>query len=213
MKISIYSPKGGSGKTPLAINFAVDKGYALATNESFDAFSGFFDDDLLLFVAADEEFPEIPSDIDVVFDLAGTMSKNDYSTLSAIQQSDVVIVPIWNNRLSILGGLRAIQSVHAIGRPVIVVATKLTAKTKKKGQNWIESEDYQTVLSAVSSLQDELGYMPAVLPLKYSEVFETVLGECVSVDVVASKSGLAKYTHRELLGQFKDLYQEVEKHG
>lgn len=61
-------------KTPLAINFAVDKGYALATNESFDAFSG-FDDDLLLFVAADEEFPEIPSDIDVVFDLAGTMSK------------------------------------------------------------------------------------------------------------------------------------------
>lgn len=213
MKISIYSIKGGCGKTPIAINFAVDKGFALATNEAFDAFTGFFDDDLLLFTAADEEFPEIPNNIDIVFDLAGTMSKNDYSTLSAIRQSDVVIVPIWNNRLSFLGGLRAIQSVHKIGKPVIVVATKLAAKTKKKGQSWIESEDFQCVLQAVSSLKCELGYMPAVLPLKFSEVFETVLGECVSVEWLASKSGLAKYTHAELLGQFKDIYQEVEKHG
>lgn len=213
MKIAIYTPKGGAGKTPLAISFAVDKEYALATNESFDAFSGFIEDERLLFVAADEEFPEIPDDIDVVFDLAGTMSKNDYSTVSAIRQSDVVLVPIWNNRLSVLGGLRAIQSVSALGKKVIVVATKLATKTKAKAQPWTESEDFKCVYQAVESLCDEIGYMPSVMPLKVSEVFETVLGECVSVHRLAERSGLAKYTYRELLEQFDAIYEEVSKHG
>ena len=212
MKISIYTPKGGAGKTPLAINFVVDKEYALATNESFDAFTGFFNDDQLMFVAADEEFPEIPLDIDVVFDLAGTMSKNDYSTVSAINQSNVVIVPIWNNRLSILGGLKAIKSVYSLDKPVIVVATKLSPKTKIKDQAWIESKDYKMVYKAVKSISNEIGYMPAVMPLKISEVFETVLGECISVTELSKKSGLAKYTYRELVEQFDDIYTETAKH-
>jgi len=211
MKIAIYTPKGGAGKTPIAISFAVDKEYALAANESFDAFSGFIEDERLLFVAADEEFPEIPDDIDVVFDLAGTMSRNDYSTVSAIRQSDVVLVPIWNNRLSVLGGLKAIQSVSALGKKVIVVATKL--ETKTKAQSWTESEDYKCVYQAVESLRDEIGYMPSVMPLKVSKVFETVLRECVSVHSLAAQSGLAKYTYRELLEQFDAIYEEVSKHG
>lgn len=212
MKISIYSPKGGCGKTPLAICLAVDKEYAIATNESFDAFSEYIEEDRLLFVASDEEFPTIPSEIDVVFDLAGTMSKNDHSTVSAIRQSDVVIVPIWNNRLSIKGGLKAIQSAYEIGRPVLVVATKLATKSKSKGQAWRESEDYKAVLQAVESLREDIGYSPTVIPLKFSEVFETVLDECVSVKSLSEKSGLAKYTYRELVEQFDELYSELSKY-
>lgn len=213
MKIAIYTPKGGAGKTPIAISFAVDKEYAIATNESFDAFSQFLNPESLLFVSSDETFPEIPNGIDVVFDLAGTMSKHDYSTTSAIKQSDVVIVPIWNNRLSIQGGLKAIRSVHDFDTPVIVVATKLSTKSKKKGSTWVESGDFKAVQSAVASLSEELGYCPSVLPLKFSEVFETVLDRCVSVHSLAEQSGLAKYTYRELLGQFEAIYSEVEQHG
>jgi MinD superfamily P-loop ATPase len=213
VKIAIYSPKGGCGKTPLAISFAIDQEYALATNESFDAFTGFIEDERLLFVAADEEFPDIPREIDVVFDLAGTMSKNDFAAVSAIRQSDVVIVPIWNNRLSVLGGLKAIESVTGFGKKVVVVATKLSAKTKGKGQSWRESADFQCVYEAVESMKSTLGYMPSVLPLKVSEVFETVLGECTSVHKIADKSGLARYTYRELLKQIDDIYVEVKKHG
>lgn len=213
MKISIYSPKGGCGKTPLSLLFALDKEFALATNESFDAFSGFIDDDRLLFVAADEEFPEIPDDINIVFDLAGTMSHNDHSTVSAIRQSDVVIVPIWNNRLSVLGGLKAIRSVAPYTKNILVVATKLSPKTKSKSNKcWTQSEDFKCVNEAVSSLKEELGYMPHVLPLKISDVFETVLGECVSVHQLAEKTGLAKYTYRELLEQIEDIYEEVERY-
>lgn len=213
MKITIFSLKGGSGKTPIAINLAVDKDYALASNESLDAFSGYFDDERLLFIAAEEKFPDLPSDIDVIFDLAGSMTRSDHSTVSAIRQSDVVLVPIWNNRLAIMGGLKSIQSINKLGKKVIVVATKLAPETRKKGQCWTESDDYKAIYSEVSSISEELGYMPAVMPLKFSKVFETVVNNCTSIHTLTSQNGLFKYTYKELLSQIDNLYQEIEKHG
>jgi cellulose biosynthesis protein BcsQ len=36
MKITIYNMKGSAGKTPLAVNIALDREYALATNEPYN---------------------------------------------------------------------------------------------------------------------------------------------------------------------------------
>lgn len=43
-----------------------------------------------------EAFPVFDPYVDVVFDLAGSLSKDALSITSAISQSDVVIVPICN---------------------------------------------------------------------------------------------------------------------
>jgi len=48
-----------------------------------------------------DEFPFIPDDIDIVFDLAGSISKSSLSISSAIKQSDVVLIPIYNEVKSI----------------------------------------------------------------------------------------------------------------
>lgn len=213
MKIAIYSPKGGSGKTPLAICYAVDKDFALVTNESYDVLSGYLDESRLLFVEAGEQFPDFPNDYDLVFDLAGTMTANDYSTLSALQQADVVVVPIWNNKGALVAGLKAIHAAHDLGKPVVVAATKLQSKTKKKGQTWLQSGDYQTVLEWVDSVKNDIGYMPPVMPVKFSDTFETVISECTSISALSASSGLYRHSQKELVSQLNELYAEIENHG
>jgi len=56
----------------------------------------FIPEERLITVASDEAFPVIPNNIDIVFDLAGSISKNAHSITSALQQSDLVIIPIFN---------------------------------------------------------------------------------------------------------------------
>jgi len=47
-------------------------------------------------VDINDPFPKIPDNIDIVFDLSGTLSQSAQSITSALKQSDVVIVPIYN---------------------------------------------------------------------------------------------------------------------
>ena len=35
MKITVYQAKGAAGKTPIATNIALDREYAIGTNEAF----------------------------------------------------------------------------------------------------------------------------------------------------------------------------------
>ena len=71
MKITVYNMKGSAGKTPIATNIALDREYALATNEPYNLLDTILPEERLFSLQPDEEFPDFPEGIDVVFDLAG----------------------------------------------------------------------------------------------------------------------------------------------
>lgn len=75
MKVMIYSTKWSAGKTPIATNIALDRGYAIWINEPFHIFDEFIPEEQLLQVDLAEPFPLIDEDIDIVFDLAGSLYK------------------------------------------------------------------------------------------------------------------------------------------
>lgn len=78
-----------------------------------------------------ESFPQIPDGIDIVFDLAGAISRSSHSITSALTQSELVIVPIVNEAKSLAGGmgtLREMQKLEGFNAKVLVVATKLKKK-------------------------------------------------------------------------------------
>lgn len=64
----------------------------------------------------------------MIFDLAGSISKSALSISSAIRQSDVVLVPIYNEIKSINAGLNTIAEVLNLNKNVVVIATKLQKK-------------------------------------------------------------------------------------
>ena len=73
MKITVFSAKGGVGKTPISYNIAKDKGWGIATNETYHILDRCMPEEDLLVVPPNEEFPELPPEVDVVFDLGGAI--------------------------------------------------------------------------------------------------------------------------------------------
>ncbi len=100
----------------------------------------------------DSAFPQILDDIDIVFDLAWSISKTSQSITSALSQSDIVLVPIYNKVKSIKAGLNTIAEIMPLNKNIIVVATKLQKRNKiDRFKNWLKCEDYQNIKSIVET--------------------------------------------------------------
>ena len=206
MKITIYSAKGSAGKTPIATNIALDREYAIGTNEQFHVFDSFIPDNRLLAVDLTEPFPAVPDGIDIVFDLAGAISEHSHSISSAIAQSDLVIVPIFNEVKSLTSGIGTINEVAKFNRSILVVATKLQ---KQSGEpfsgDWRQSRDYRNIADAVARFE------VTVLPLKFSKAFDAIFEKEMSIRQLMSADPLAAYTYRDVAAQFDEVYNHIDK--
>ena len=207
MKITIYSAKGSAGKTPLATNIALDREYAIGTNEQFHVFDSFIPDNQLLAVDLTEAFPKIPDDIDIVFDLAGAISEHSNSITSAVAQSDLVIVPIFNEVKSLTSGIGTINEISKFTKSILVVATKLQKQSGERFTgDWKKSRDFQNVTDAIKT---NIDFDVPVLPLKFSKAFDAIFEKEMSIRQIMESDPLAAYTYREVAGQFDEIYQHI----
>lgn len=210
MKITVYNTKGWAGKTPIATNIALDRGYAIGTNEPYHVFDSFIPDNQLLSIDLNEAFPEIPDHIDIVFDLAGSISNSAHSITSAIRQSDLVLVPIYNEVKSITAGLNTLAEVLNINPHVAVIATKLQKKGKEDHfKDRKDSSDFRNIEKAVHS---KISPDIPVLPLKFSAVFDAIFEQEKSIQHIMQESWLAAYQYRDVAQQFTDIYSLIDQH-
>lgn len=207
MKIVVYSGKGGDGKTPIATNIALDRNYGIGTNEHFHIFDGFIPDDNLLALKANEPFPEIPDDIDIVFDLAGSITENSVSIVSALRQADIVIVPISNEVKALVAGIGTIREIQRFTNNILVVATKLEKGRKELfTDDWTQSEEFQNVKNQVET---HLGPLP-VLPLRFSKVFNAIFEHEKSIKQLMDSDPLARHNYRQVCDQFEEIYKFID---
>ena len=204
MKICVYSAKGGEGKTPIATNIVLDRQYAIGTNEHFHLFDTFIPDNRVLALEPDQGFPEIPNNIDIVFDLAGSISANSGSIVSALKQANLVIVPITNEVKAIYGGIGTIQEILRFCSNVLVVATKLEKGRKEKfnKNGWYQSAAFLNIKSQVQSTEG-LEHIPC-LPLKYSKAFDAIFEKELSIAQIMEADPLAKYNNISMLKPTED---------
>jgi hypothetical protein len=211
MRIAIYNSKGGAGKTPIATNIALDREYAIGTNEAFHVFDSFIPDERLLSLDLTEAFPVIPDDVDIVFDLAGAISQHSNSITSAIAQAGLVIVPILNEVKSLnsgVGTLREISRLAGFHADILVAATKLQ---KQHGEHfpkseWRQSRDYRNIAAAIRAA----GFDIPVLPLKFSKVFDVIFEKEMSIAQLCEADPLARFTYRDVARQFDEIYDFID---
>ena len=212
MKITVYQAKGAAGKTPIATNIALDREYAIGTNEAFHVYEGFIPEERLMALDLTESFPEIPEEIDIVFDLAGAISKASHSITSALLQSDLVIVPISNEVKSLMGGigtLREFSKLDGFKAQVLIVATKL-----KKGRKEIFGKDEWEKSGDFKNIQDSIrtaGFDYPVLPSKFSSAYDAIFEREMSVAQICEADPLSAYSFREVRNQFDAIYQFLDK--
>jgi len=209
MRIAVYSAKGSAGKTPISTNIALDKDFCIGTNEAFHIYDSLLDDSQLIALDTEEPFPQelMDTDIDIVFDLAGSISKLAVSITSALSMADIVLVPIYNEYKSLVAGLNTIHQIQAYNQNIVVIATKLQkGKREIFTGDWRQSEDFKNVEEAV---QKKFGDEIPILPLKFSKVFDNIFEQQQSIKQMMESSGLAQYNYREVAGQFEDIYREI----
>lgn len=208
MKICVYCAKGGGGKTPIATNIVLDRGYALGTNEFFNVFEGFIPEERLMVLKGGDSFPAIPNDIDIVFDLAGSISDNAPSIKSAVEQTDMVIIPCCNEVKHLRGCLGTIDAIQAFTQNVLVIATQLEKEKKENfGEDWTKSKAFLNVKNQVSA---NIDITANFLPLKFSKAFDAIFEKEQSIAQMIEAEPLARYNYRVLSQQFNEIYNYID---
>jgi len=209
MKITIYCLKGSAGKTPIAVNIALDHGYALGTNEPYNVLDQILDEDSLISLKPQEAFPDFPDDINIVFDLAGALTEESRnSILSAVKQSDVVLVPIYNELKCLNAGVNTIQELREHTDKIVVVATKLQKQKGEFFKDWRDSRDFQNIANVLAGT---IGEGLPIFPLKFSKVFDTIFEQEQSIAQLRAGNPLSAFTYREVADQFAELFTYIEK--
>lgn len=145
-----------------------------------------------------------------MFDLAGSLSASAKSISSAIEQSDWVIVPIYDEYKSIIAGLNTLAEVLRLNQNVIVVATKLQKQRGDKSKDWSKCTSFINIQNTV---HQKIGEDIPVLPLKVSKAFDTMFDDRKSVIQLMEGSALAKYQYKEVTKQLQAIYSVIFKYN
>lgn len=189
------------------MNIVYDRDYNIATNEPYNVIEDLVPDNKMMVVGLNEEFPELPGDIDIVFDLAGAISEDARSITSAIKQSHLVVVPINNEFKAIKAGLHSIAEVKKYNQNILVVGTKLTKqKTDIFTNDWTSSKDFQFIKQAVGVIDESI----PVLPLKVSTAFDSIFEAEKSIHQICKGDPLLRHAFKVVDEQFQAIYSHID---
>jgi MinD-like ATPase involved in chromosome partitioning or flagellar assembly len=201
-KIAIYNEKGRVGKTPLSLEIALRLGYNYATNQNRprEDIKAIIPTGEFLQVGPSEAFPKLDDDFPVVFDLAGELVGYEKSIVSALEQVDLIIVPVVNEPDAIMGtayAITEIMTLNTITAKFVVVANML-----KKPE---EVEDVKMQLLPL------IGFDIPVVPIRYSRAFDRIIAEGISIQALVEKGGLYAWSFRNVAREVDHLMSYITK--
>jgi MinD superfamily P-loop ATPase len=211
VKAAIASSKGGVGKSALAEAFVLsDSSFAVATNEPFSEWDVAIDEESVCNVEFEESFPEFPDDLNVIYDLSGTISRNGKSIMSALKDADVVVVVFNNTRKSITHGINYIIEAKDINPNIICVANKITKRRKKGEITWESTEDYRAIRDA---LDQEVSKDIPLYPVRETSMFARIEESGTGMSEVIEANPLFGYHFREPKNQIENLLNAIKEYG
>ncbi len=201
-KIAVYNEKGRVGKTPLSLEIALRLGCNYATNQNRPRkdIEAIIPEGEFLQVGPGEAFPTLDDDFPVVFDLAGELVGYERSIVSALEQVDLIIVPVVNEPDAIMGTAYAITEIKTL--KTITADFVIVANMLKKPE---EAEEIAAQL--LPMINNDI----PVIPIRYSRAFDRILSEGTSVRSVVERGGLYAWSFRNVAREIEHLMSYITK--
>ena len=118
-KITVWSPKGGQGKTSLSLAIAMEFGFLVVTNDTHSPIDEVMPEGHAMRLAPGEAFPEIEEGDKLIYDLGGN---SEARVIEAAKQSDAVIMPvIYGSEFEMQVFLEGVAEMLAINPKILLV--------------------------------------------------------------------------------------------
>ncbi|WP_460188846.1 P-loop NTPase family protein [Thiomicrorhabdus hydrogeniphila] len=212
--MTVSCSKGGIGKTALALALALEwKDFGYGTNETFHELDKILGNERVLSSSPFEEFPDFASEqIDVIFDLSGDVHEKSLAVASAIEQSNVVLVPVTIDSKAIHSAANFIMTIAPMNTNIILVANILEKQKGESFDSWEQSHDYMVIRNSLNEkLPDEFHELP-MLPIKSTKAFKTIEKERKSLKELMNSNPLLRYSYKEVNQQIEAIMELVKSY-
>lgn len=189
-KITVWTKKGGCGKTNISAELILRLEYPAITNEQESMLSVILPTERLKILSPTESVPNF--DCGMVFDFGGYIDKR---IIEALKQSDYILVPTLPEVSEIQSCISTIQAIKKYNQNIVVIANKTENK-----------DDFKTITEAIKQIGDY-----PVFEIKKSRALPNIYTEKKSIKQIMRESPLLKYSYRKVSEQFNELIKYLEK--
>jgi cellulose biosynthesis protein BcsQ len=194
-KFTMYSLKGGQGKTSLAVAIAKELDLAIITNDIYSPIETMFPKEMVLKLQPNENLPSA-KDLDggdIIFDFGGYL---DPRVIPALEMSDYVLIPVIDfDKLNAQGFLSTIAEVKNHNKNIIIILNKTSETDAKEIKKELKAYNYSY----------------PIFEIKSSKVFKNLVDDGKSISQYVGEGGLRAYSYKPVNDQLSKLIQYLNK--
>ena len=213
--MTVYSLKGGVGKTSIALNLAVELKHNLIDNDPFGGVTELLNKGkkkkIGYSVNEDEEF--ISKSRNTIYDFGGFKDNRTHSILS---KSDVVIIPTLHSYGDIKSTVSAIKRLKELNQKnIIVVINKVNTSTKKKQGDTVWFKDFTDTRENIRALASKVNIDTSkvqFIGLRDNKAWLKSTSKGKSLIQLADTSRLIKHSSKSAIEDLEKLLELVKKY-
>lgn len=192
MRITIWSPKGGQGKTSLALAIAMEFKFLVVTNDTHSPIDSTLPEGTAMRLAPGEAFPDVPKSEKLIYDLGGN---SEARVISAAKDSDIVLMPvIYGSPYEMQVFLEGVKEMLAINPNIILIV------------NSCPRGKFGDTCEIINQFYD----LP-IIEIKQSRAFARMIIEGKSIGEMCSTSKLSNFhfgsVRKQLHGLMRDIFE------
>ncbi len=190
-RITIWSPKGGQGKTSLALAIALEFKWLVVTNDTHSPIDEVLPEGEGVRLSPGEDFPEIEDGDRLIYDLGGN---SEARVIQAAKLSDAVIMPvIYNSPFEMQVFLEGVTEMMDINPNIILVV------------NGCEKGKFKANCEIIENFFPQL----PIVEMRRSRAFARVIEDAKSIGDMCKQSGLDNYHFGTVKRQLHALMQQT----